>query len=213
MTFEPPQIPAPPTPGGSDRSPSVSEADRAATGGVDVVAIRDKPRTPIARRLLLTLTGVLVVVAVIVAALAWGPGSPFVNPPPGQTPGNSASTSEEVDLTLPEQFSTFTRQTQTSPPPSPSGGDDLATATAIYTQNGEPSILLIVAGPVTDMEAFLLSLGAVDILTVNDGWCATYEDVPLCGVMQGNTAVAVSPIAGQQEETLVRLAKEAVAAR
>lgn len=206
--FEPPQMPHhEDTTPGNDRHDDVG-AHTSGTG--DEIVVRDGASSRSRLRTGLLVGGAAVVVLVLVAVLlVWGPGSPLGPPGGDESPGQSAaaSTIAPTPPALPEQFDTFTLQPDSAPTTSAAApDDDLAVATATYTQNGQASILLVAAQPVDDMEQFLLSLGASEITPTGSGVCASYDGVPLCGVVRDNTGWAVSPLARQKTTELVRIA-------
>jgi len=205
--FEPPQMPRP-----EESRPlqdrTGPDRDHDAEPSTDEIVVRPTDPAPSRSRWLLVGGAALAVLVLIGALLVWGPGSPL-GPSDGGTPGASSPPSATAPQppVLPERFDTFTRQPDsTGPTASSTEDDDLAVATATYTQNGQPSVLLIAARPVDDMEQFLLSLGAGRMTPTGSGVCASYDEVPLCGVAVDGVGWAVSPLADQDGAELVRIA-------
>lgn len=207
---DPPQMPGQLS--SSDMDQRRPRADRE-PGPVDEIVVRDDGgHVPRLRAWLLVGGAGVVVLVLIGVLLVWGPGSPF-----GRTDGGDPSTSAAHSTsaphppTLPTQFATFTLQPGDAPPTA-APGDDLAVATGSYTQNGQPSILLVAAQPVDDLGKFLMSLGATDVTPIGSGTCATYNEAALCGVVRDGIAWAASPLADQTPAELVRIAELAAQA-
>ena len=200
--FEPPTMPG---------SASAEQDPRPRQSPDELVTGEDRPHSH--RRLWITAAvAVLVLVLIVAGLLIWGPGSPFRPTDGDSSPSASVSTGPLEPPPLPERFDNYVRQVDASPSADPTEGDDLAAATAVYTVNGQPAILLIGARPVTEMSLFLLSLGATDPAPVGDGWCALYGGESLCGVQRDDTAWVVSPLTDLTDEDLLAIAASAAAA-
>lgn len=211
--FELPQMPRPTDrdPDGR-RTPAREAAPPPPPSDDDVVTVHDRPHPHRTRLLITAAVAVVVVVAVIVAGLVWGPGSPLTQPSPSAGPTSGSSASPVGPLALPDRFGNFSVKPATRTEGPVDSADDLVVTSATYTQNGVDSILLIAAAPADDMRSFLLSLGASDLHEVEGGWCATYQEIEVCGVVTETRAYAVSPLAEQTEAELIVIAREASAA-
>lgn len=156
------------------------------------------------RRWMIAAAAAVVAVLLILGLVLWGPGSPLRSPTP--TPSSPVSSGPPTAPVLPESFDQYIRQSEQNSA-DPDDEEDVAVATSIYTRNGQPALLVIAAVPVPDLPLFLGSLGATDPARVGEGWCATYDGEPLCGVTVDETAWLVSPLTDQTEDELIRLAR------
>ena len=199
--FEPPRMP-------HHDLELADQPDR--TRDTDALIVRAEVRHSRAKIAGITAAAMVALAVLVTVLLVWGPGSPLAQPAPTPSGTTASSPVSTEPPALPERFDTWTREEAATLPPSTD--DELRAATAVYTQNGQPSVLLIVARPVADMEQFLLSLGAGEITPIGSGWCAAYDGQPLCGVVRGDTGWAVSPLADQDRNVLVRIAVKAAEA-
>ncbi|MFX4271635.1 hypothetical protein ACQBAR_17615 [Propionibacteriaceae bacterium Y1685] len=196
--FEPPQMP-------QHREASSGPVEEPRETSDELASHAEKPPHPIGRIIALAVTATLVVVAIIVAVVLWGPGSP-VNTPETPAP-SSVGPTPGTTVELPESFETYTLDPLSVSAPPLEPGDDLVTATGTYAQNGIPMIVVTAARPADNVEDYLLSLGASKVDKKANGYCGRYQEVDICGVQSEDTVFTVSPLSDQPADELIVIAE------
>lgn len=152
------------------------------------------------------------VLGMLLVLLAVG-GAVFAAMSINNRPSATASPSQvntQWSMTPPLTMGAYSRDANAVATPSSNPATQKQALATTYSKNGKDMLVLLQSRPEDDARKFMTDLGMNAIVENGNGFCGTSieSNRDACAIVRGNTAVAVSDLAGLTRTELMKLAEQ-----